>query len=1474
MSSHEKVAPFPQFVTFLQRERVAVARFAESARQGGARPKDPKPHRATSNFGTGQEAKSPSCAIHGQGHSTQNCRTFKAYSVKQKYDALRKGKRCFKCFEAHPRDSCTQPVCSCGKNHHQMLCTAKRGEGVTKDNETKDEDTLKKETYLASAGSMALYPICRAGMRGSSKPVSILLDGGSNASYVTSSCAQRHKLKKLDKVTLDVTTVGGKEMACKSAIYEAHLRTTEGKMVQVTMYELPRITGKVSPISKDVVEGLFPEFDPNVLKRDMTDIDILLGTDYYGLHPKEEIANVGENLSVMRSKLGICLVGTHPLLKESTEIRGEVPRTLHASEHRVTTCHISLRHPAFAENFIVGEELGTACSPKCGACKCGKCPIPGHDLSFREEQELLMIRSNLRHDPTHKVWTTSYPWIKDPKELPDNYSSAMGTLKRTESSLLKDPDWAESYQGQIQDMIDRQVVRKLSSEEIEGWKEPVFYISHLAVSNVKSKSTPVRIVFNSAQTYKGVSLNSFLAKGPDSFRNTILGILLRWREEAVPLVGDISKMFHAVKIEELEQHCHRFLWRDMDTQRAPDVYVIQRVTMGDKPAPAIATEALYMTADLYSTSYPRAARFIKESSYVDDLIDSVPTREAAESLAKDTEFVLSEGGFRIKCWQSTQQEGVLKGKELKQTSDGQIGVLGVLWDPVGDFISYKVVLNFSEKKHGQRTLPNLTKEEVPDRLPENLTKRIVLQQVMGMYDPLGLIAPFTLLARVLLRDTWQLGLDWDDPLPPSSYKQWTKYFTEMFLIESLAFPRCLRPDLCPCNPWLLLLSDGSSLAYGCAAYLRWQLPDNSVNVCLIMSKCRIAPLHQVSIPRMELNGAVLSKRMRVCIEKEMRFKFERIIHLVDSETVLNMIHKTSCRFKVYEGVRLGEIQAATKTSDWAWMPGEKNVSDWLTRGRHPQDLDSCSMWYRGPPMFQLPFEEWDIKFGKTSDKALPEEKSCFQTQTTPCKREILNYKNMSSLRRVFRVVARLLGMIEKKSFSGGQVDMITPERLRKAETILLRDAQSHVDLADKQYRPLNPARNAEGLWVVGANRLALINPLGIRADLPIFIPKGCPLAELAMKESHECGHRGRDATLALFRNRFWTPSAPSLARKITQSCQLCKLRNGKHMEQKMGGLPIDRAKPSPPFNRTMVDLFGPYSIRGEVQKRTSGKAWGMIFTDLASRAVHIEAIFGYDTSQVLMALTRFTSIRGWPERIYSDPGSQLLSANKELTESAQRLGVNHGLQWVFGPADSPWHQGAVEALVKTAKRAIKMAINDQRLSAPEFLTLCLEVSNTMNERPLGLMPSIDSEINVLTPNCLLLGRAQASNPGGWQPEGLSLKTRYQLVSSIGEQFWKHWLQLFAPSLVYQRKWHKEKPDLQEGDVVLVADSNSLRGCYYLARVKEVHPGKDGRVRTATLAYKNYKVGESVKEYRGAKDTLIVRSIQRLILLVPIDDKQN
>ena len=209
----------------------------------------------------------------------------------------------------------------------------------------------------------------------------------------------------------------------------------------------------------------------------------------------------------------------------------------------------------------------------------------------------------------------------------------------------------------------------------------------------------------------------------------------------------------------------------------------------------------------------------------------------------------------------------------------------------------------------------------------------------------------------------------------------------------------------------------------------------------------------------------------------------------------------------------------------------------------------------------------------------------------------------------------------------------------------------------------------------------------------------------------------------------------------------------------------------------MVDLFGPYLVKGEMQKRTSGKAYGVLFTDLYSKAVHIEVVFGYDTDSFLMALTRFASIRGWPEKIFSDPGTQLVGAEKELAtawklldkDTVYKMSVTKGTLWTFGPADSPWHQGAVETPVKAAKRCFKLSIGYQRLSPTGLGTLAAEVSNILNERSLGTLPSPDSEINILTPNSWLLGWSFSANPGGWTNYP-NYKTQLGLISELANTF--------------------------------------------------------------------------------------------------------
>ena len=194
--------------------------------------------------------------------------------------------------------------------------------------------------------------------------------------------------------------------------------------------------------------------------------------------------------------------------------------------------------------------------------------------------------------------------------------------------------------------------------------------------------------------------------------------------------------------------------------------------------------------------------------------------------------------------------------------------------------------------------------------------------------------------------------------------------------------------------------------------------------------------------------------------------------------------------------------------------------------------------------------------------------------------------------------------------------------------------------------------------------------------------------------------------------------------------------------------------------------------------------------------------------------------------------------------------------------------GAVESLLKAAKRSIDFAIYNQRLSATEFLPLCFEVSNLLNEHPISSTPSSDAEISILTPNSLLIGGATSKNPGSWLPQESRLVVRYQVVQNLIDSFWKRWIELCAPSLVFQRKWKTPSRNLRPGDVVVVADKNCLRGEYRLGVVKEVFTGQDDKVRKVKLMYKSFKSNGKI---HNATEITVTRAVQRLALLVPVDD---
>ena len=208
----------------------------------------------------------------------------------------------------------------------------------------------------------------------------------------------------------------------------------------------------------------------------------------------------------------------------------------------------------------------------------------------------------------------------------------------------------------------------------------------------------------------------------------------------------------------------------------------------------------------------------------------------------------------------------------------------------------------------------------------------------------------------------------------------------------------------------------------------------------------------------------------------------------------------------------------------------------------------------------------------------------------------------------------------------------------------------------------------------------------------------------------------------------------------------------------MAPSPVEQMKPTPPYTHVVVDYFGFFLIRGEVQKRIRGKCYGVLFTCMTMRAVYADIAYDYSTNGFMMVLRRFASIRGWPTKFYSDKGTQLIGASNELNTVVKNLDwhdiqqrcltTGNGTEWNFSPASAPWYNGAVEALVKSVKKALNVSVGENILSFSELQTCMFEASELVNQRPIGNHPTDPSDGVYLSPNDLLLGRASSCIPQG------------------------------------------------------------------------------------------------------------------------------
>ena len=1306
--------------------------------------------------------------------------------------------------------------------------------------------------------------------------VNTMWDSAATISLITNETVRKLGLKG-QPVSLTIVKAGGTSENISSFKYTVNLYDECGVMVEFIVYGITKISTSIESINVASVIEMLPGTCNTDIIRPEGEVDILIGLDYAAFHP--QMLQNKEHLVLYRNRFGKCLGGTHPRLVEGTE-------------RIIDSVYIHLVSASYLEDFYTAESVVTE-----------NC-----DYTIKEVRELRLISSGLKYNG--KCWEANLPWIRDPNDLPNNEFVALSILKSTEKRILKNERIANAYKEAMNDMFTRGVARKLSELELNNYNGPVHYITHHEVLKADSQTTPLRIVFNTSLNFHGHILNEYWAKGPDIVNN-MFGVFLRFREEKVAFVGDVSKMYHAVQmLNPVDQNTHRFLWRDLNLHTTPSTYVMTRISFGDRPAGIIANLALRKTGELGKEQYPRAYDTITRNAYVDDIIDSSEDITSAKKITTEIQNLLLKGNFHMKGWIFTgcNDEEIENSVEYNEdqsknnlfsngrptqnsnysSSSGAQKVLGMNWDYNQDTFFFTVKLNFSPKQRNIRTGPNILREEFPLGVPEILTKRIILQQVNGFYDVFGFATPFILKAKILLRSLWvgeSKTLDWDEAIPVNEYKRWISFFDELYLMEDLTFPRCMKPEnTVNEDPVLVIFSDASEVSYGAVAYVRWKLQDGTYCSKIMVSKSKLCPIKKITTVRLELNGAVIAKRLKECILKECRYKFQKVYFIVDSEIVLGMVQKDSYGFKTYVGVRVAEIQGSTNACDWYWIDGGRNIADWTTRGQNPNVLHANGLWQNGPNFLKLPESEWPTQ-QRCKLLELPEmKKKVMLLDVKNHNTNLIDIERFSKYNILIRTTCRVLTVLEKPNSMKNIGRNPETSDYEKAELFWIKQCQGQFCDKDmeKEFARLSPRKRQDEIWIVGT-RAEKWMEASYNHKYQILLPFKHRFSRLYAEFVHNITHAGVLSTVSRIRLKYWIVNLQKMVKSIIYHCVPCKLKRQELMKQIMAPLPTERLKPAPAWHQISLDYFGPFVIKGEVNKRSRGKCFGLIFTCLITRGVHADITTDYTTDSFLMAFRRFVSIRGYPGIVFSDNGSQLKAASRELKSVLKNIdwdvikmfGADKGLTWKFTSADAPWQNGCSESLIKSIKKALVQVIGKQVLLYSELQTVMLESANLMNERPIGTHPINPDDGKYLCPNDLMLGRADSRVPHGPFREYTNNKDRYSFVQHIVTSFWKKMIKSYFPSLIVRQKWHTERRNVEVGDIVMIQDKNSLRGQWRIGVVDKIKPSSDNIIRNCIVKYKKACPNRSFTK----TFTKVDRPVQRLSLLVPnskelLDDGLN
>ncbi|CAK1603805.1 unnamed protein product [Parnassius mnemosyne] len=739
-------------------------------------------------------------------------------------------------------------------------------------------------------------------------------------------------------------------------------------------------------------------------------------------------------------------------------------------------------------------------------------------------------------------------------------------------------------------------------------------------------------------------------------------------------------MYRQVRVANEDADFQRLLRRE-DVNSSIQHYKLLTVTFGTASAPYLAVKAMQQVAHDEGDEFPLAAERIMTDYYMDDLMTGCENVDTGLKIYNEINSLLAKGGFQLQKW-SSNSDDLLKIIEKDYLDNDRsetfnikqeeiIKTLGLTWNRCVDSFQYAVKL-----------LP----------LTEPVTKRKVISDICRLFDPLGWVAPCVILAKIVIQKLWIAGVGWDDVVPVNIKDEWMTYRNDLLRLTKCSVPRWMGMKKSDKKIDLHGFCDASKQAYAAVVYVRIVDSKDKIHVYLVTAKTRVAPIKTISVPRLELCGAVLLAKLIIEIAEVLKIDKTNLFAWTDSEIVLAWINNHPSRWKTFIANRVSEILSIIEPQQWGHVQSKQNPAYCASRGISPSELLQTRLWFRGTDFLY----QSKVKPVKPKNISTSLEQVQVYNTVTECNNEneenefIL--QNWSILTKLIRVVAYCRQFLELRKIKANRniKKYLTALELKQALNTCIRICQNKKfkkeihKLKLKEYithgpiKPINPFLDDEGILRVGG-RLENAEILWDRMH-PIILPKSSSLTNLIIADAHyRTLHGGPQLILNFLRSSYYIIGVKQLVKAFYRKCITCIRFVAATKTQLMGQLPAIRVTPTRPFKRSGVDYAGPISLRTSKGRGNHAyKGYICLFVCMVTRAVHLEVVSDLSTQGFLAAFKRFVARRGNCSELWSDNGTNFVGASRDLQklfkseqsriakDIAEAL-ANNGTSWHFIP---------------------------------------------------------------------------------------------------------------------------------------------------------------------------------------------------------------